>query len=621
MRPLGVILLLCGTFTQSIMELRHPSRMATTGPAARALRLDDPTTAIGIALAILFAYVIVAPVIMLMLGGFQVQFADTRRIGSDPGSFTTYYIERVLSSPVAGLLFWRPLWNTLMVSGVATGIALLLGSALAWLLTRSDLSGRRTWASLLVIPYILPGWTFALAWLTLFKNRSTGGHAGWLEAFGITPPDWLAYGQVPTTLILALHYTPFVTLLVGNALRNLDSQMEDAARILGAPRGVIAQQIVAPLVRPALLSATILVFAECIGDFGVPYVLGLPVKFDVLATSLYSAAGTRQVGVAAVLAGAILLIGVMSLTIDLLFLREARRFVTLGGRGAMDRITPLGRWHRVAVGAVVAIFAVSVVVPVTVLLLSTLMIAPGRFEWSNFTFAFWTGRNLSTVGLPNGVLVEPAFWAAARNSVVIVGSGALVAGALGLLVGYVVTRTRRAWLATFLRQVTFVPYLVPGVAFAFACLTLFAVARGPVPALYGTTALLMIALVADQMPYASRAGISAMMQLGRDPEDAARVAGAGWPRRVWSIVMPIQKRALFAGILLPFISGIKNLSLFAILAVPGTDVLTTYALRLVEFQYTQAANAVVLMVAILSLLLAVLGQRLFRVNLAEGFGR
>ena len=75
--------------------------------------------------------------------------------------------------------------------------------------------------------------------------------------------------------------------------------------------------------------------------------------------------------------------------------------------------------------------------------------------------------------------------------------------------------------------------------------------------------------------------------------------------------MPIQKRALFAGILLPFISGIKNLSLFAILAVPGTDVLTTYALRLVEFQYTQAANAVVLMVAILSLLLAVLGQRLF----------
>lgn len=603
------------------MERNPPSRIAATGHVRRRLRLDDPTTAIGITLAILFAYVIVAPVVMLMVGGFQVQFADTRRIGADAGTFTTYYIERVLISPVAGLLFWRPLWNTLIVSAAATLIALLLGSALAWLLTRTDLAGRRAWASLLVIPYILPGWTFALAWLTLFRNRTTGGHAGWFEAMGVTPPDWLAYGQVPTTLILALHYTPFVTLLVGNALRNLDSQMEDAARILGASRAVISRKIVAPLVRPALLSASILVFAECIGDFGVPYVLGLPVKFDVLATSLYSAAGTRQAGVAAILAGAILLIGVMSLTIDLLLLREARRFVTIGGRGAMDRVTPLGRWHGMAVGAVVTVFAISVVVPVAVLMLSTLMIAPGLFEWSNFTFAFWTGRDLSTVGLRNGVLLESAFWAAARNSVVIVGSGALAAGTLGLLVGYVVTRTRRRWLSTFLRQVTFVPYLVPGVAFAFACLTLFAVARGPIPALYGTTALLMIALVADQMPYASRAGISAMMQLGRDPEDAARIAGAGWARRLWSIVMPIQKRALFAGILLPFISGIKNLSLFAILAVPGTDVLTTYALRLVEFQYTQAANAVVLMVAILSLLLAVLGQRLFRVNLAEGFGR
>lgn len=65
---------------------------------------------------------------------------------------------------------------------------------------------------------MLPSWTFALAWLTLFKNRTTGRLPGWMETFGFTPPDWLAYGALPISLILALHYAPFVILLFGNAL-------------------------------------------------------------------------------------------------------------------------------------------------------------------------------------------------------------------------------------------------------------------------------------------------------------------------------------------------------------------------------------------------------------------
>ncbi|MFW5641964.1 MAG: ABC transporter permease [Roseicyclus sp.] len=601
--------------------------MATgrTGETSRVrpagIDLGDPTTAVGLLLLVLFAYLVALPIVLMLASGVQVQYADTRRIGADIGSFTTYYLERLLISRVAEPLFWTPLVNTLQVAVGATLLALALGLPLAWLLARSDLAGRGWWASLLIVPYILPGWTFALAWTTLFKNRTTGGHAGWFEALGVSPPDWLAYGQLPTTIILGLHYAPFVVLLVGGALKNLDSQLEEAARVLGAPAALVSRRIVLPLVRPAVLSAVILVFAECIGDFGVPYVLGLPVNFDVLATSLYRSASTSQVGVAAVLAAVILLIGMVSLSLDLLLLREARRFVTIGGRGAMERVTPLGRWRGPAQAFVVLVFVVGVVVPLSTLVLSTVMRAPGRFTLDNFTLAYWLGTGLETVGLRTGILLSPDFWAAVRNSLVIVGGASLTAGLLGLLVGYVVTRTDRRWLAATLRQITFLPYLVPGVAFAFAYLTLFAVARGPIPALYGTTLLLLLALVADQMPYASRAGISAMMQLGREPEEAARIAGAGWLRRLLVIVVPIQKRALFAGILLPFISGIKNLSLFAILAVPGTDVMTTYALRLVDFEYLQAANAVVLMVAVLSLVLATLGQRLLQVNLAEGLGR
>jgi iron(III) transport system permease protein len=151
-------------------------------------------------------------------------------------------------------------------------------------------------------------------------------------------------------------------------------------------------------------------------------------------------------------------------------------------------------------------------------------------------------------------------------------------------------------------------------------LSLFAVQRGPIPSLYGTVFILILALIADQMPYASRAGISAMMQLGKEPEEAAQIAGAGWMRRMLTVVIPIQKGSLVTGVLLPFISGIKGLSLFVILAVPSTVVLTTYSLRLVDYHYTQAANAVVLIVAGMAYFGTLAAQKLTKTNLAEGLG-
>jgi len=122
------------------------------------------------------------------------------------------------------------------------------------------------------------------------------------------------------------------------------------------------------------------------------------------------------------------------------------------------------------------------------------------------------------------------------------------------------------------------------------------------------------------MPFASRAGISAMMQLGKDPEDSARIVGAGWWRRLVSIVVPIQKGALVSGVLLPFISGIKGLSLVVVLAVPGTDLLTTYAIRLVDYGYTQASNAVVLMICVIAFFGTLGVQRLTKSSLSDGLG-
>lgn len=598
---------------------RGPERRNSLKYRAR-IALREPTTFIGLFAALLFTYLIVAPIASLLNDAIRIQFSDVARTGQALGAFTLHNLQRVFQSAVSPYVFWAPLRNTVQVALGSMAIAVLVGGVMAWLIARTDMWGRKWFATALLVPYMLPSWTLALAWSSLFRNRTAGGQPGWLETFGLEPPDWLAYGQLPVTLVLALHYAPFVLLLFGNALRRLDSQMEDSARMLGAGKFTIARRIVIPLMTPSLLSAMTLIFAKCLGDFGVAYVLGVPVKFDVLATSLFRSVTSRQTGEAAVIAAAIILIGSLSVLIDARLVREARRFVTIGSKGSMNRTSSLGNWRLPMTMTAGLVFTVSVAMPLLVLFLTTVMRVPGDLSPSNFTLGYWIGHDLPTTAMRDGVLLTPDFWRAAWNSIWIVGLAALFAGVAGLLVGYVVVRSPVRALASFLRYVTFLPYLVPGIAFATASLSIFAVQRGPVPALYGTAAILVIALAADQMPFASRAGIAAMMQLGKDPEEAAQVAGAGWWKRLFAVVIPIQKGSLTAGTLLPFISGLKSLSLVIILAVPGTDLLTTYAIRLLDYGYDQATNAVVIMLCVVAFSGTMLVQRLGKSSLADGLG-
>lgn len=605
-----------GTFASSVRDKLRPG----TWRYWLKVKATDPTALLAIALLVVFIYLIAGPILLLLADSMRVQFAEQARTGLPQGAFTTYYFERAMFSPIAQDIFWEPLVNTAQISFGAIAVSLVVGVPLGWLLSRTDLPGKRWYSTALIVPYMLPSWTFALAWSTLFSNRTTGGMPSWLESMGFAPPNWLAYGQLPITMILALHYTPFVILLFGNALRQFDSQLEDAARIMGAGRLYVARRIVLPLMLPSLVSACTLIFAKCLGDFGVAYILGVPVGYDVLATSLFRTISTSQAGMSAVLAGTIVVLGTLSIIIDMRLLREAGRFQTIGSKGAMTRVTRLGKWAPVAGGWALIVFLVSAAIPLFALALTTVMRRPGVFTLENFTLDYWIGTNLGTTALHQGILLTPEFWRATWNTLWIVGSASIGAGLLGLLVGIAVVRSPIRSVGMLLRQITFLPYLVPGIAFAAAYLSMFAVPRGPVPALYGTSIILLLAILADQMPFASRAGISAMMQLGKDPEDAARIVGAGWFRRLRTIVVPIQKGSLVSGILLPFISGIKGLSLVVVLAVPGTDLLTTYAIRLVDYGYSQAANAVVLMICVIAFVGTVGVQGLTKSNLSDGLG-
>jgi iron(III) transport system permease protein len=581
----------------------------------------EPTVLLGVVLVVVLLYLVLAPLFSVLSDSTQVQYGDEGRAGRSPGSATSYYFWRVFRSPVAKLLFWQPLVHTAVVAIGVTVLAVLLGGSMAWLLTRTNVAGRKWLSTALVVPYMLPSWTFALAWLALFKNDSSGGQIGILESWGVHTPNWLAYGQVPIIICLGLHYYPFVLLLFGNALRRIDSQLEDSARILGAGRGTVARRITLPLMLPSLSSSVLLVFGRILGTFGTPYILGLPVDYDLLATSLYRSVNSHQGGVTAVLTAVIVVIGVLVIVADTRLAREQKRFVTVGGKGAMDRIADLGRWRFPAMGAALAVFAAGVIVPVGVLALSTVTKTPGVFHADNFTLKYWIGSHLAGApGFPHGVLRGGELYQAAWNSLRIVGMASLICGVVGLLIGYVVVRAGGSRISSLLRQISFLPYMVPGIAFAAAFLSLFAVRRGPIPALYGSVSLLVIVLAVTHLPYSSRSGISAMTQLGREPEEAAQVSGAGWFTRLRKIIIPIQRGALTTGVILPFISGLKELSIVIMLTTTGTQLLTTLSINLVDFAYDQMANAVVLVIALVSFLATYLTQRLTKTNLSSGLG-
>ncbi|MDD4765648.1 MAG: ABC transporter permease subunit, partial [Atribacterota bacterium] len=164
------------------------------------------------------------------------------------------------------------------------------------------------------------------------------------------------------------------------------------------------------------------------------------------------------------------------------------------------------------------------------------------------------------------------------------------------------------------------PYLIPSIAFGAIYLSLFAKPRGFIPSLYGTFALLILVTTVKNLPFATRAGISGMMQLGHEIEEAGIIAGAGWFTRMRRLIMPLQKSNLLSGILLPMVSAMRELSLLIILITPGTHLLTTLTFKYTDYGYYSISNALLLINIFVVLILCAIVQKITKSDLSKGLG-
>jgi iron(III) transport system permease protein len=152
-----------------------------------------------------------------------------------------------------------------------------------------------------------------------------------------------------------------------------------------------------------------------------------------------------------------------------------------------------------------------------------------------------------------------------------------------------------------LDYISFVPFLIPAIALGATYLSMFAIQRGPIPALYGTFGLLVLISVINRLPYSTRTGSSAVIQIGQELEEMAEIQGASWVRRFWQVVLPLAGAGVVAGMMVSFVGIMRELSLIILLITPATRVLMTVGFRYVEEDQTQLANTLVFLVTVITI--------------------
>jgi iron(III) transport system permease protein len=552
---------------------------------------------LALIMLVLMFYMVIIPLYRMIMTTVTWQPRDVITVPeAKVGGLTLYHYSRMLTGALGKIYMYAPLRHSLTIATGATLLSLFIGGSLAWLVVRTDMPGRNLVNQLALVPYIMPSWTLAQAWIVFFKNRLSGGTPGVFEyLMGHSPPNWLSYGPVPIMICSALHYYTFFFLFVSAALMSIDSNLEEVGELMGSSRWRILRKITFPLVLPAILSGVIMTFSKVLGTFGGPNILGTPVRYYVVATMIRGSIGVGDRADALVLAIVLILFSMIIINLNQKLIGTRRSYETIGGRGFVAQVSKLGKLKKVMIVCVIIFQIMVIVIPLGLLTWSSLMLQDGNYSLSNLSLQHWTGERgtIYNHGEP-GVLRNPKIYRTAWNSIRLSLWTAFFTALIGVLLGYAIVKGRGTRLSKLVEQLAFIPYVIPGIAFGAVYIAMFVKPLGPLPALYGTFALLVVVSVAKHIPYSSRSGVSAMMQVGRELEEAAQISGANIWRRFRRIIFPLTSAGFVSGFLLTFITTMRELSLIILLVTPETQVLASQTMFYIENGDGQMANVVIL---------------------------
>jgi|LauGreDrversion4_2_1035121.scaffolds.fasta_scaffold27795_4 iron(III) transport system permease protein len=485
--------------------------------------------------------------------------------------------------------------NSLICGIGAMVISLVLGTSLAWIVSRTNVPGREIFKTLNLVPFFFSPYVGAIGWIFLVAPYS-GLMQTTISSFTGEPvegPNIYSLGGV--IWILSLFYTPYVYLFVISPLQRMDAAFEDAARVHGASFWTTIRLVTLPLIQPGLLSAALIVFVTSAGLFDVPLALTATKGIRTMPTEVFALVRyPSDLGKAAAFG-----IFVTFVTVTLTLLQRhhlsKRRYDIVSGKGYKPRVIELkGGAKFLALSVEIIFLLTSVVLPVIALILVALS-------------PIWTGRfNPSTVTLSNFsyVLFDYSLTRQAiLNSLFLAVTGATLGVILSGMQSYYLLRVRSAF-KSFADALLSLPLGIPGIVLSLFFLVL--AIRSP---LYGTLAILLIAYIARFFPFSTRTVSAMLSAIHPELEESARANGASWAQTMRHILLPLLRPALIAAWIMLFIIFIRELGASILLYASGTETISIAMLLLSENSVGYVAA-----LALVQLFLLLSGFMLFRLT-------
>ncbi len=607
--------------------------------------LSRPANLILVIFAIILAIGVVYPLVRMVLNSLIIQtgteakalneeFGTSLRKGNFTFLMWPYLLANKGTAGYSANYFWTPLYRSILMSLVACAVAVIGGGVVAFLITRTNVPFKKFLSTVFVFPYIMPSWSIAMFWVNFFKNTNipSAPGIGMLQAMtGICAPEWLTYGFWPSALCLGIHYAPFAYILIGGILRNMDANLEEAATVLKASRGKILRRITLPIVAPAIVSTVLLVFSSSISSYTVPYMLNVNKSFTSISIALRSALSLGKNGEGYVMSTILMIFSMLILILNNWFTKSRKGFTTVSGKSGQISKINLRAWKwpiAIIVLIVVAFFAI---VPLISFVLESLESTPGDINSIDWKFwfskdntvndAYVESRDLSTAGIFFNKDIQSAIGRTLLISICV----SLICGTAGILIGYAVSKKRRSRFANAVGSLAFLPYLIPALCFSTIFFSLMKTSTfsfldvSTTGSEWSAIAICVICGGIKFMPFASRSGTNAMLQLSGEIEEAAIIVNTPWVKRMTRVIFPIQKASFLSGYLLPFISCMREYTLFSLLTsntTLATNILDYFNRNGIE----QLANGINLVIVVLVVGINLIVNKLTGASIDKGVG-
>lgn len=533
---------------------------------------------------------LMVPVILMTLAPVMRLFVEGITVGDQ---FDTSLFTEVLRRDSTQ----TALHHSLFTAGIGTVISVLIGGTFAFLVAMTDVRAKAALVFSLMIPMMIPPQITALAW-----TQVTGPSSVLLKTLGMAPPlgsPQPLYSPMGIALLLGIQHASIIFLTLRAGLRAIPPEAVEAARISGAKGLQVWWKIVLPLSLPSLAAGTAMAFVTALGNFGIPAILGIPAGYSTLPTLIYqrlAGMGTTvlsEVAVLAILIGAVALLGVF--LHRYLLKRRAYGLVGMNGGATRPLEIRLGRLRAVVEAALWVVITIILVLPVLALVVTSLVPAYGvPLTWETATLNGWF----------EALFRQPATARAFQNSFMLAMGAAVVLMGVSLPLAWLMQRYPSP-LTRLFDVLVDLPYALPGVVLAIACILMFINLPFTDYTLYGTMWIIFIAYLARFFTIMLRPVQSALLQLDPSMEEAAQSAGAGLFRRLRTILLPLTAPAAAAGAILVFLTAFNELTVSALLWSSGSETLGVVIFNLEDSGETVMASAV--SVAVVLVVIALMG--------------